>query len=57
MGEEVTANLDPGTPYFPGAYWQTGRPESLAIALEDSGLLCEARGPLPAGCAAGCKAL
>mmetsp|Transcript_105685 Transcript_105685/g.309103 ORF Transcript_105685/g.309103 Transcript_105685/m.309103 type:complete len:513 (+) Transcript_105685:69-1607(+) len=38
----VTANLAAGTPYFPGGFWEQGRPPALAIALEDTGILTEA---------------
>jgi len=38
----VTSNLDAGTPYFPGAFWQKGRAPALALALEDSGLVKQA---------------
>lgn len=38
----VAANLGPGTPYFPGAYWEGGAAPALALALEDTGLLVKA---------------
>lgn len=38
----ITGNLEPGTPFFPGAYWTSGAAPGLAVALEDTGLLVKA---------------